>query len=111
MCPYLKGSQQVLEIPIISEPELELSRSHLNRNKEYSKGSNRYIHEPVQTVIHIQYRQGLVKVSPNPPRSDELLANTQENPSGGGNGEIHQWMESTITQTSNKNNKGMAQQK
>ncbi|MBW0480395.1 hypothetical protein O181_020110 [Austropuccinia psidii MF-1] len=35
-------------MPIISEPELELSMSDSNRYKPNSKGSNRHLHEPVK---------------------------------------------------------------
>ncbi|MBW0561086.1 hypothetical protein O181_100801 [Austropuccinia psidii MF-1] len=44
--------RQVLEMPIISEPELELSMSNLNRYKSHSEGSKRHLHVPVQAVLH-----------------------------------------------------------
>ncbi|MBW0529367.1 hypothetical protein O181_069082 [Austropuccinia psidii MF-1] len=37
---------------MISEPGLELSMSNSNREKSYSEGSNRHLHEPVQAVLH-----------------------------------------------------------
>ncbi|MBW0521809.1 hypothetical protein O181_061524 [Austropuccinia psidii MF-1] len=40
------SQMQVPEMPIISEPELELSMSNSNRYKSHSEGSNRHIHEP-----------------------------------------------------------------
>ncbi|MBW0580638.1 hypothetical protein O181_120353 [Austropuccinia psidii MF-1] len=91
--------RQVPEIPIISEPELELSMRHSNRYKSNSEGSNRHLHEPVQEVIHSVQGQGLGNVATNKPRSDELLEHPQKIPQRGGNSEILQWMESTIIQT------------
>ncbi|MBW0563531.1 hypothetical protein O181_103246 [Austropuccinia psidii MF-1] len=67
--------------------------------------------EPVQTVLHNIQRQGLENVSPNPPRSDELLAHPQEISSGGGKSEILPWIESPIIQTSNQKDKRIEQQK
>ncbi|MBW0489066.1 hypothetical protein O181_028781 [Austropuccinia psidii MF-1] len=46
------SQRQVPEIPITSEPELELSVSSSNRNKSNSKGSNRQINEQLQAVLH-----------------------------------------------------------
>ncbi|MBW0473808.1 hypothetical protein O181_013523 [Austropuccinia psidii MF-1] len=43
--------------------------------------------------------------------NDELLAHPKKVPQGGGNSEILQWMESTIIQTSNQENKGISEQK
>ncbi|MBW0577643.1 hypothetical protein O181_117358 [Austropuccinia psidii MF-1] len=40
--------RQVPEMPMISEPELELSMSNSNRYKSHSEGSDRHLHEPVQ---------------------------------------------------------------
>ncbi|MBW0594019.1 hypothetical protein O181_133734, partial [Austropuccinia psidii MF-1] len=65
---------QAPEMPMISEPGLELSMSDSNRYKSHSEGSKRHLHEPVQTVLHNVQRQGLGNVAPNTPRSDELLA-------------------------------------
>ncbi|MBW0469820.1 hypothetical protein O181_009535 [Austropuccinia psidii MF-1] len=48
--------------------------SNSNRYKSHSGGSNRNIHEPVQTVLHHVEEQGLGNAATNPPRSDELLA-------------------------------------
>ncbi|MBW0588069.1 hypothetical protein O181_127784 [Austropuccinia psidii MF-1] len=73
-----KGSalsqRQVPEMPMISEPELELSMRDTNRYKSHSEGSNRHLHEPVQTVLPSVQGQRLENVAPNTPRSDELLA-------------------------------------
>ncbi|MBW0591980.1 hypothetical protein O181_131695 [Austropuccinia psidii MF-1] len=88
--PYPK--RQVPEMPMISEPELELSMSSSNRYKSHSEGSDRHLHEPVQTVLQSVQGQGLENVAKNTPRSDEL----QEHPQRAGNSEILQWMESTI---------------
>ncbi|MBW0468634.1 hypothetical protein O181_008349 [Austropuccinia psidii MF-1] len=46
------SQRQVPEIPIISEPGLELSMSNFNTDKSHLKGSNRHIYEPVQAVLH-----------------------------------------------------------
>ncbi|MBW0474352.1 hypothetical protein O181_014067 [Austropuccinia psidii MF-1] len=46
------SQSKVPEIPIISEPELDLSMSHSNRNQSHSEGSDRHIHEPVQEKLH-----------------------------------------------------------
>ncbi|MBW0555270.1 hypothetical protein O181_094985 [Austropuccinia psidii MF-1] len=89
-------------MPIISEPELELSMSDSNRYKSHSEGSNRHLYEPVQAVLHSVQGQGLGNVATNTPRSDELLAHSKKIPQRGGNSEILQWMESTIIQTSNE---------
>ncbi|MBW0556189.1 hypothetical protein O181_095904 [Austropuccinia psidii MF-1] len=84
--------RQVTELPIISEPELELSMSESNRYKIHSEGSNRHLHEPVQAVLHGVQGKGLVNVSTNPPRSNKLQAHLQKTPQRGGNSEILQWM-------------------
>ncbi|MBW0593999.1 hypothetical protein O181_133714 [Austropuccinia psidii MF-1] len=94
--------RKVPEIPMISEPELELSMSNPNRYKSHSEGSDRHLHQPVQAVLHSLQRQGLGNVTTNTPRSDELLEHPQKVPQRGGNSEILQWMESTIIQTSNQ---------
>ncbi|MBW0470394.1 hypothetical protein O181_010109 [Austropuccinia psidii MF-1] len=44
--------KQVPEMPIISEPELELSMSNSNRYKSHAEGSDRHINEPVKAVLH-----------------------------------------------------------
>ncbi|MBW0532298.1 hypothetical protein O181_072013 [Austropuccinia psidii MF-1] len=100
------SQRQVPEMPMISEPELELSMSNSNRYKSHSEGSNRHLHEPVQAVLHSVQGQGLGNVATNTPRSDELLAHSQKVPQKGGNSEILQWMESTIIQISNKKEGG-----
>ncbi|MBW0590863.1 hypothetical protein O181_130578 [Austropuccinia psidii MF-1] len=98
-------------MPMISEPELELSMSNSKRDKSHSEGSDRYLHEPVQTVLHSVQRQGLGNVASNKLRSDELLAHPENVPQRGGNSEILQWMESTIIQSSNKKYQGVPCQK
>ncbi|MBW0558287.1 hypothetical protein O181_098002 [Austropuccinia psidii MF-1] len=65
-------------MPMISEPELELSMSNSNRYKSHSEGSDRHLPEPVQAVLHSVQRQGLGNVASNTPRSDELLAHPQK---------------------------------
>ncbi|MBW0588666.1 hypothetical protein O181_128381 [Austropuccinia psidii MF-1] len=105
------SQRQVPEMPMISEPELELSMSDSNRYKSHSEGSNRHLHEPVQTVLHSVQRQGLGNVAPNTPRSDTLLAHPGKALPRGGNSEILQWMESTIIQTSNQKDQGVPCQK
>ncbi|MBW0578359.1 hypothetical protein O181_118074 [Austropuccinia psidii MF-1] len=90
---------------MISEPELELSMSNSNRYKSHSEGSDRHLNEPVQTVLHSVQRQGLGNVSSNTTRSDELLAHPQKVPQRGGNSEILQWMQSTVIQALNQNDK------
>ncbi|MBW0543415.1 hypothetical protein O181_083130 [Austropuccinia psidii MF-1] len=91
--------RQVPEMPMISEPVLELSMSNSNRYKSHSEGSDRHLHEPVQAILHSVQEQGLGNVATNTPRCDELLAHPQNVPQRGGNSEILQWMESTIIQT------------
>ncbi|MBW0503996.1 hypothetical protein O181_043711 [Austropuccinia psidii MF-1] len=66
------------EIPIVSEPELELSMSDSNRYKSHSEGSNRHLHEPVQEVLHSVQGQGLGNAATNTPRNDELLEHPQK---------------------------------
>ncbi|MBW0502191.1 hypothetical protein O181_041906 [Austropuccinia psidii MF-1] len=94
-------------MPIISESELELSMSNINRYKSHSEGSNRYLYEPVQAVLHSIQGQELGNVPTNPPRSDELLAHPKRISQRGGNSEILKWMESTIIQASNPKDKGL----
>ncbi|MBW0582403.1 hypothetical protein O181_122118 [Austropuccinia psidii MF-1] len=110
---YTQGSaiyqRQVPEMPIISEPEFELSMSNSNRSKSNSEGLDRHINEPVQEVLHSVQGKGLENVFTNPQRSDELLAHPEKVPQRGGNSEILQWMEYTIIQTSNQ--KGVPSQK
>ncbi|MBW0570761.1 hypothetical protein O181_110476 [Austropuccinia psidii MF-1] len=112
---YTQGSSlsqgQVPKMPMISEPELELSMSDLNRYKSHSEHSNRHLHEPLQAVLNSIHGQGLGNAATNTPRSDELLANPQKVPQRGGNSEILQWMESTIIQTSTQKDQGVPCQK
>ncbi|MBW0533811.1 hypothetical protein O181_073526 [Austropuccinia psidii MF-1] len=103
--------RQVPEMPIISEPELGLNMSNSNRYKSHSQGSNRHLYDPIQTILHSVQGQGLGNVATNPPRSDELLAHPEKIPERGGNSEILQWMESTITQAANLKDKGAPCQK
>ncbi|MBW0550232.1 hypothetical protein O181_089947 [Austropuccinia psidii MF-1] len=103
--------RQVLEMLIISEPELELSMSNSKRYKSHSVGSNRHSYEPVQTVPHSVQGQGLGNVATYPPRSDEPLAHPEKIAQRGGNSEILQWMESTIIQASNQTDNGVPSQK
>ncbi|MBW0590611.1 hypothetical protein O181_130326 [Austropuccinia psidii MF-1] len=101
------SQRQVPEMSMISEPELELSMSNSNRYKSHSEGSNRHLHEPVQTVLHSLQRHGLGHVGSNTPRSDELLAHPEKASQRGGNSEILQWMESTIIKTLNQKDQGV----
>ena len=105
------SQRQVPEMPMISEPELELSMSNSNRYKSHSEGSNRHLHEPVQAVLHSVQGQRLGNAASNTPRSDELLAHPEKIPQRGGDSEILQWMESTVIQTSNQKNQGLPRQK
>ncbi|MBW0544955.1 hypothetical protein O181_084670 [Austropuccinia psidii MF-1] len=98
-------------MPIISEPDLELSISNSNRDKSYSEGSNRRLHEPIQTVLHGLQGKRLGNVSPNTPRSDELRAHSQKVPHRGQDSGILQWMESTVIQASNQKDQGVPLQK
>ncbi|MBW0535854.1 hypothetical protein O181_075569 [Austropuccinia psidii MF-1] len=82
-----------------------------NRYKSHSEGSNRNIHEPVQTVRHHVQEQRLGNAATNPPRSDELLEHPEEVPQRGGNSDILQWIESTVIQTSDEKDKGIPFQK
>ncbi|MBW0475004.1 hypothetical protein O181_014719 [Austropuccinia psidii MF-1] len=106
-----KSKRKVPGIPIISEPELELSMSNSNRDKSHSEGSNRNLYEPVQAVLHSLQGQRLGNVASNPPRSDEILEYPEKIPQRGGNSEILQWMESTIIQASNQEDNGIPCQK
>ncbi|MBW0538621.1 hypothetical protein O181_078336 [Austropuccinia psidii MF-1] len=92
--------RKVPEMPIISEPELELSTSDSYRYKSNSEGSDRHLHEPVQG-------EGLGNVATNTPRSGELLENPQKVIQRGGKTEILHWIESTIIQTSNQKDQGI----
>ncbi|MBW0550695.1 hypothetical protein O181_090410 [Austropuccinia psidii MF-1] len=98
-------------MPTISVPELELSMSNSNRDKLHSESSNRHLYEPVQAVLHNVEGQRLGNVATNAPRSDELLAYPEKIPQRGGNNEILQWIESTIIQASNQEDKGIPCQK
>ncbi|MBW0557733.1 hypothetical protein O181_097448 [Austropuccinia psidii MF-1] len=94
-------------MPMISEPESELSMSNSNRYKSHSEGSDRHLNEPVQEVLHSVQAPGLGNVASDTPRSDELLAHPQKVPQRGGNSELLQWMESTIIQASNQKDQGV----
>ncbi|MBW0540186.1 hypothetical protein O181_079901 [Austropuccinia psidii MF-1] len=94
-------------MPMISEPQLELSMSNSNRDKLHSDGSNRHLYEPVQAGLHSVQGPILGNVPTNPPRSDEPLAYPEKIPQRGGNIEILQWMKLIIIQASNQENKGI----
>ncbi|MBW0536805.1 hypothetical protein O181_076520 [Austropuccinia psidii MF-1] len=98
-------------MPIISEPELEVSMSKSNRYKSHSGGSDRHLNELVQAVLHSVQRQGLGNAATNTPKSDEILAHPQKAHQRGGNSEILQWIESTIIQTTNQKDQGVPCQK
>ncbi|MBW0496114.1 hypothetical protein O181_035829 [Austropuccinia psidii MF-1] len=68
------SKRQVLDMPMISDPELELSMSSSNRYKSHSEGSNRHLYEPIKSVLHGVEGQRLGNFATNPPRSDQLLA-------------------------------------
>ncbi|MBW0463335.1 hypothetical protein O181_003050 [Austropuccinia psidii MF-1] len=112
---YTQGSaisqSKVPEMPIISEPELELSMRNYKRDKLNSEGSYRYINEPVQTVLHGVQGQRVGKIATNPPRSGELPEPPEKVHQRGGNSDILQWMEITSIRTPNIKHKGMEQQK
>ncbi|MBW0570171.1 hypothetical protein O181_109886 [Austropuccinia psidii MF-1] len=95
----------------ISEPEVELSMNNSNRDKSHSGGSNRHLYEPIQTVLYSVQGQRLKNVPTNLPRSDELLEYPGNICQRGGNSEILQWMECTIIQASNQEDKGIPFQK
>ncbi|MBW0567595.1 hypothetical protein O181_107310 [Austropuccinia psidii MF-1] len=98
-------------MPMISEPELELSMSNSNRYKSHSEGSDRHLNEPLQAVLHSLQIQGLGNVASNTPRSDELLAHPQKVPHRGGDSGILQWMASTVIQASTQKYHGLPLQK
>ncbi|MBW0550211.1 hypothetical protein O181_089926 [Austropuccinia psidii MF-1] len=98
-------------MPMISEPELEISMSNSNRYKSHSEGSDRTLHEQVQAVLHSVQRQGLGNVASNTPSSDELLAHLQNVPHRGGDSGILQSMESTVIKASNQKYQGVPHQK
>ncbi|MBW0593690.1 hypothetical protein O181_133405 [Austropuccinia psidii MF-1] len=101
------SQRQVLEMPIISEPELEISMRNSNRYKSHSEGSHGHLHEPVQAVLHGVQGQRLGNVASNIPRSDELLANPEIVPQRGGDSQILKSMKSTFIQGSNKKYQGV----
>ncbi|MBW0538358.1 hypothetical protein O181_078073 [Austropuccinia psidii MF-1] len=105
------SQRQVPEMPIIYEPDLELSMSKSNQYKSHSEGSDRHLNEPVQAVLHNVQRQGLGNVATNTPRSDELLAHPKKVPHREGDSGILQWMESTVLQASNQKDQGVPLQK
>ncbi|MBW0499337.1 hypothetical protein O181_039052 [Austropuccinia psidii MF-1] len=105
------SKREVPDMPMTFEPELKLSMSDSNRDKSHSEGSNRHLYEPVQAVLHSVQGQRLGNVATNTPRSDELLEYPEKITQRGGNSEILQWMESTIIQASNQENKGIPCQK
>ncbi|MBW0593563.1 hypothetical protein O181_133278 [Austropuccinia psidii MF-1] len=92
---------------MISEPELELSMRKSNRDKSHSEVSNRHLYDPVQAVLHGVQGQRLGNVATNPPRSNELLEYPEKISQIGGNSEILQWLESTINQAPNQEDKGI----
>ncbi|MBW0529586.1 hypothetical protein O181_069301 [Austropuccinia psidii MF-1] len=98
-------------MPMISEPELELSMSNSNRDKSHSEGPNRHLYEPPQAALHSVQGQRLGNVATNPTRSDELLESPEKIPQRGGNSEILQLMQSITIQTSNQEDKGIPCQK
>ncbi|MBW0589336.1 hypothetical protein O181_129051 [Austropuccinia psidii MF-1] len=77
------SQRQVPGMPMISLPELELSRSNSNRYKSHSEGSDRRLNEPVQAVLHSVQGQRLGNVATNTPRRDELVAHPQNVPQRG----------------------------
>ncbi|MBW0568228.1 hypothetical protein O181_107943 [Austropuccinia psidii MF-1] len=85
--------------------------SNSNGDKSNLEGSNRSSYEPVQAVLHSVQGQRVENVATNPPRSDELLEYPGKISQRGGNSEILQWMESTIIQASNQEDKGIPCQK
>ncbi|MBW0590034.1 hypothetical protein O181_129749 [Austropuccinia psidii MF-1] len=52
--------------------------SDSNRYESNSEASNKYLHGPVQAVLHSVQGQGAGNVATNPPRSDEPLAHPQK---------------------------------
>ncbi|MBW0531901.1 hypothetical protein O181_071616 [Austropuccinia psidii MF-1] len=80
--------RKVPDMPMISEPELELSMSNSNRKKSHSEGSNRHLYELIQAVLHGVQGQRLGNVATNPPRRDELLAYPEKIPQRQANSEI-----------------------
>ncbi|MBW0592301.1 hypothetical protein O181_132016 [Austropuccinia psidii MF-1] len=63
------------------------------RDKSHSEGPDRSINEPVQADLHGLQGQRLGNVATNPPRSDEILENSQKDPQRGKKSEILQSME------------------
>ncbi|MBW0538450.1 hypothetical protein O181_078165 [Austropuccinia psidii MF-1] len=96
------SQRQVPEMPIISEPELELSISKYKRYKSHSEGKNRHLYEPVQTVLQSVQGQDwemLPQIHQGVMNSWHIL---KKIPQTGGKIEILQLMESTIIQASNQ---------
>ncbi|MBW0590903.1 hypothetical protein O181_130618 [Austropuccinia psidii MF-1] len=105
------SKMKVPDMHMISEQELELSMSNSNREKSHSGGSDRHLYEPVQALLHSVQGQRLGNIGTNPPRSDELLEYPEKIPQRGGNSKILQWLESTIIQASNQEDKEIPCQK
>ncbi|MBW0586402.1 hypothetical protein O181_126117 [Austropuccinia psidii MF-1] len=84
------SQRKVPEMPIISEPELELSMSNSNRYRSNSEGSDTHIHETIQEVLYIVQGTLLGNFDTNSPRCDELLTHPENIPQRGGNSEILQ---------------------
>ncbi|MBW0487451.1 hypothetical protein O181_027166 [Austropuccinia psidii MF-1] len=99
------SKRQVPDMPIVSEPELGLCMSSSNGDKLHSEGSNRHSYQPAKAVSHGVQGQILGNISTNTPRSYELLEYPETIPQRGGNSEIIQWVEYTIIQASNKEDK------
>ncbi|MBW0539534.1 hypothetical protein O181_079249 [Austropuccinia psidii MF-1] len=58
------------DMPMISEPELELSMCNSNREKSHLEGSNRHLYEPVQAVLQ--------SVQDHSEKSDEAIMNLKD---------------------------------
>ncbi|MBW0555266.1 hypothetical protein O181_094981 [Austropuccinia psidii MF-1] len=60
------SKRQVPDMPMISEPELELSMSDSNREKSHSEGSKSHLYEPGKALLHGVQGQILGNVATNP---------------------------------------------
>ncbi|MBW0521460.1 hypothetical protein O181_061175 [Austropuccinia psidii MF-1] len=96
-------------MPIVSEPELELSMPNKKRYKSHSEGSDRHSNDPLKEVLHSL--QDIGKSFHKSAKEFGTPGTSWKVPQRGGNSEILQWMESTIIQASNKEDKGLEQKK
>ncbi|MBW0499878.1 hypothetical protein O181_039593, partial [Austropuccinia psidii MF-1] len=95
------------QMEVNSEVEWIPQKEKERESSPVEQSPHKHLYEPVQEVLHGVQGQRLGNVAINTPRSDELLAYPENISQRGGNSEIHQWMEFTIIQASNQEDKGI----